>query len=217
MQPIEIAPIRVRVASSIRKEILAGRYAAGQKLSLTSVADQLGVSRTPVREAFQELSVEGLLKLQMNKEAIVQGIEEDDIRDHFSIRKLLEGEAVVRAIAQGMDALVLEKLQRLVAEDMDWPRYNFSFHSAIWKASGSKKLYALCETFWYGPSFSRSISDMDYRKESLAQHERIIADIKRKDSADGRTTMASHIDRNMQSILAGFAEGKTLRLDGKIT
>ncbi|MFR2693936.1 MAG: GntR family transcriptional regulator [Enterocloster bolteae] len=66
-------------------------------MSLTDIANNLGVSRTPVREAFQILSSENLILLRMNKGAIVKGITTKTIREHFEMRSLLEGEAAVRA------------------------------------------------------------------------------------------------------------------------
>ncbi len=78
METIEVLPIRVRVTAILRKELLAGEYAAGEELSLTDIAAQLGVSRTPVREAFQSLAAEGLLELRMNRGAVAVGIDKGD-------------------------------------------------------------------------------------------------------------------------------------------
>ena len=60
MEAIEVLPIRVRVTAILRKALMAGEYQPGEELSLTEVAAKLGVSRTPVREAFQTLAGEGL-------------------------------------------------------------------------------------------------------------------------------------------------------------
>ena len=61
METIQVLPIRVRVTAILRKALLSGEYRPGEELSLTDVAAKLGVSRTPVREAFQSLAAEGLL------------------------------------------------------------------------------------------------------------------------------------------------------------
>ena len=103
METLEIMPVRVKVTAVLKKAILSGEYKKGEQLSLTDVANTLGVSRTPVREAFQALEAEGLIKLRMNRGAIVKGVDEKFIRDHYEMRALMEGEAAARAAARGMD------------------------------------------------------------------------------------------------------------------
>ena len=117
--------------------------------TINDIAAKLGVSRTPVREAFQSLAAEGLLELRMNRGAVVAAIDEKFIRDHFEVRILLESEAVGRAARFGMDTAPLEQLQQWAEEhrkDMtgeQYRDYNQRFHIALWKAAGNDKLYQL--------------------------------------------------------------------------
>ena len=71
LRPIEMLPARERVASALRKAIMSQYFKKGEELSIDKVAAMLGVSATPVREAYQILSSEGLIKLRPNKGAIV--------------------------------------------------------------------------------------------------------------------------------------------------
>ena len=80
MESLELLPARVRIASILKKAILAGEYKSGEELSLTGIAEQLGVSRTPVREAFQTLASEGLITLRMNRGAIVNSIDRNSLQ-----------------------------------------------------------------------------------------------------------------------------------------
>ena len=80
MQQLSLMPVKVRIAAELRKAIYAGEYKSGDELSLTAVAMQLGISRTPVREAFQELEAEGLITLRMNRGAVVNTIDRKFIR-----------------------------------------------------------------------------------------------------------------------------------------
>ena len=137
MQTLEIMPMRVRLAAILRKSILSGELKNGQELSLTELAEQFNVSRTPVREAFQILEQEGLLQLRMNRGAIVKGIDAKFIQDHFDMRILLEGEAAFRAAERGMDLSSLAR-QQLRAEEQgqamdgeEYSKYNQSLHVAI--------------------------------------------------------------------------------------
>ena len=111
MNQLSLMPVRVRIASEMRKAIYAGEYKSGDELSLTAVAMQLGISRTPVREAFQELEAEGLITLRMNRGAVVNTIDRKFVQDFFEVRRLLESEAVARAAANGMETG--ELLERL--------------------------------------------------------------------------------------------------------
>ena len=97
METLEVLPVRIRITSILRKAIYAGEYKSGDELSLTDVAARLGVSRTPVREAFQMLESEGLITLRMNRGAIVNTIDRKFVRDIFEMRILLESEAARKA------------------------------------------------------------------------------------------------------------------------
>ena len=74
LKPIKIPSAKEKVAAELRKAILSRKMKEGESLSLESVAEQLNVSITPVREAFQILARDGLIKLRPNKGAIVLGI-----------------------------------------------------------------------------------------------------------------------------------------------
>ena len=108
-------PVRVQITAILRKALFSGEYKSGDELSLTETAERLGVSRTPVREAFQTLEAEGLIELRMNRGAIVKTIDEKYITDHYEMRILLESEAAKRAAQRGMPdaADYIKKLEAL--------------------------------------------------------------------------------------------------------
>lgn len=112
MESMELLPARVRITAILKKASFSGEYKSGDELSLTDIAAKLGVSRTPVREAFQALEAEGLIELRMNKGAIVKPIDEKYITDHYEMRILLESEAAARAAKNGMPEAdkLIEKL-----------------------------------------------------------------------------------------------------------
>lgn len=216
MEQLELMPARIKIAAIVRKAILSGEFSAGEELSLTETAAKIGVSRTPVREAFQALAAEGLIELRMNKGAVVKPIDENFIKDHFAIRMLLEGEAVARAIQNGMDAGTLLTVQSTIPDgqhfaiDGAYELYNQKFHTTIWAGSKSQKLYHFCETLWNGPSFSRAVSDEEHRHKSIAEHREIITFVADKNAEAGRKAMAAHIERSMHNILNGFNMERTL-------
>ena len=95
LKPIKLLPARERVASALRKAIISKQIGEGEVITLEATAQQLGVSVTPVREAFQILARDGLIDLKQNKGATVLGLNETTIREHYEIRAALESAACV--------------------------------------------------------------------------------------------------------------------------
>ncbi|WP_035794245.1 GntR family transcriptional regulator [Butyrivibrio sp. WCD3002] len=83
--------LRGRVFNRIRDDILNGKYSDGEELKEVAIGKELGVSRTPVREALRQLELEGLVQIIPNKGAYVVGISVEDIHDIYMIRSKLEG------------------------------------------------------------------------------------------------------------------------------
>lgn len=213
METIEVMPIRVRVTSILRKAVLSGEFAPGQELSLSETAARLGVSRTPVREAFQSLAAEGLLELRMNRGAIVTAIDEKFIRDHFAVRKVLECEAVAGAARCGMkpEALEeLEQLQRWAEENWatmtaeDYSSYNLRIHTGFWTANGNARLENLLMSLWNGPSVHAHGRDRDHEAVSIQEHGQMLSCVRKHDEEGARQAMASHISRSTENILRSY-------------
>lgn len=103
LKPIKLLPARERVASALRKAIIAQQIKEGETLTLETTAQQLGVSITPVREAFQILERDGLISLQQNRGATVLGINEKTLREHYQVRAVLEKAACELCCENGAD------------------------------------------------------------------------------------------------------------------
>ena len=86
LKPIKMPSAKEKVAAELRKAILSRQMKEGEVLSLESVATQLNVSAMPVREAFQILARDGLIQLRKNKGAVVLGITETYIKEHYQLR-----------------------------------------------------------------------------------------------------------------------------------
>lgn len=208
METIEVLPIRVRVTSILRKELLSGEYRPGEELSLTDVAAQLGVSRTPVREAFQSLAAEGLLELRMNRGAVVVGIDEKFICDHFELRMLLEGNAAAEAARKKMDVTELLKIQQDAENSSlsqeEYRTYNQKIHTAIWNAADNRKQYQILQSLWNGPSAGTRGRDLNHEALSIQEHRQILNLIAQADAQAAQEAMAQHIARSMENILTRF-------------
>ena len=206
----EYLPLRDVVFNTLRKAILKGELKPGERLMEIALAEKLGVSRTPVREAFQTLAAEGLIELRMNKGAIVKQIDQKFITDHYEMRILLESEAAVRAARNGMD--VSELLARLYhltdnLSTLDRPYYtelNQEIHTSIWTAADNQKLYNFLMSLWNGPSTGSANSELDHYVQSTEEHIQILQSIRSKDAAKARQMMEQHITRSMNNILKSY-------------
>ena len=91
MREFKTASLADQVFMKLEGDIIQGIYPKGEILTELRLVEQLGVSRTPVREAFRQLELEGLIQIVPNKGAYVTGITKKDVRDIYMIRSLLEG------------------------------------------------------------------------------------------------------------------------------
>ena len=213
MEQLSMMPARVRIASEMRKAIYAGEYKSGDELSLTEVAEKLGISRTPVREAFQELEAEGLITLRMNRGAVVNTIDRKFIRDIFEMRRLLESDAVGRAAANGMETEgLLERLYCLrdhIAEvsRAEYEQLNQDIHTALWNAADSHQLQKYLLEMWNGPSIAGTQEEvLEHYRNSTFEHISILQFIRDGMADEARRAMELHITRSMANMLRFYPE-----------
>ena len=211
MESMELLPARVRITAILKKALFSGEYKSGDELSLTDIASKLGVSRTPVREAFQALEAEGLIELRMNKGAIVKPIDEKYITDHYEMRMLLESEAAGRAAKNGMpDAVkLIEKLmdaqKRMESlSTSEYENLNFDVHSSIWTAADNMRLYKMLANLWNGPSIGFTSPKLEHYIKSTQEHIDILTAIRNHDAKKARKEMEQHTERSMNNILKSF-------------
>ena len=140
------------LVAQLRRWLAEGRYPAGARLAEETVAQQLGVSRTPVRLAFRTLAQEGLLESAGKRGFVVRAFSADDVRCAVEVRGVLEGLAARRLCERGLDAaeravfaeclaqgdaLLAKGLLR--ADDIEcWSALNSRFHAALVAGAGSR-------------------------------------------------------------------------------
>lgn len=148
VQPIERLVLSEQVAKVITEGLLEGRFQPGERLVENELAELLGVSRSPIREALTELSNSGLVDRQPGRGAAIRQWSAKDLEDLFSIRKLLEGE-VARLVFKALPGLDISALDALVDEmdqaaaDQDYSRMielDVNFHRTLWKLAGNRLL-----------------------------------------------------------------------------
>lgn len=112
MKKIKRVSAKDQVLSTIRKEIFNGNLHSGEEITQEQIANLLGVSRMPVREAFQVLDREGLIRIESTRRVTVIGLKTEEIYTHYEIRSLLEGLAASHAAANTAYHKQLEKIHQ---------------------------------------------------------------------------------------------------------
>lgn len=210
LKPIKLLPARERVAAALRKAILSRQIAEGEVLTLETTAQELGVSVTPVREAFQILARDGLIELKQNKGAVVLGVNENTIRDHYQVRATLEGMACMLCVQNGADLDAVEYCYRSAQEALerqdssDYSNFNQSFHYEIWNAAGNEKLKRMAAELWNGLSMDARITEEEYARKSQREHKEILEVLKSGDAEAARAVMERHIMRSMEDVLTRY-------------
>ena len=210
LKPIKTLPIREKIAANLREAILSKKIPAGEILTLESTAQELGVSITPTREAFQILARDGLLELERNKRAVVLGVNEKTIREHFQVRAALESEACVLCCKNLIDMSRIEQVltvSKEMIEKQDYENYsklNQSLHMEIWIAAGNEKLKKMLSELWSGLSMGVKMTEAEYAKKSLKEHEGIVESMKKCDTMEAAMKMHQHIERSLEDVLTEF-------------
>jgi DNA-binding GntR family transcriptional regulator len=178
----------LRVYDDLRESILAGQYPPGTRLRTAALAERLGTSRTPIREALVLLEGDGLVVLEPRRGAVVRGFATDDLADLYEVRALLEPHAASRA-ATRMTETAVGRLATLcdlaekrggvdreaIADHIAW---NEEFHALIIEAAASARLSAALRSlagiprafrtaFWLSPH-QRALSFACHRELHVA-------------------------------------------------
>lgn len=207
---VKMLPAREQVASILRKAILSRELEEGQEITLEGIASQVGVSSMPVREAFQILATDGLIKLRLNKGAVVLGINRKTIQDHYETRALLEAEAAAKCCQEGKDLSAVRSAHELGEQALkdndasEYSYYNQTFHMEIWNCAGNEKIKNILSSLWNGLSMGHKVTQEEYARISVAEHEQILQAIERHDAEVARKTMYAHIYRSMENILTRY-------------
>ena len=209
LRPVKLMPVREQAASSIREAIITRNLKQGEVLTLEATAHALGISATPVREAFQILARDGLIELSQNRGAVVVGFSEKTIREHYEIRAALEAEAC-RLVSENESSLegiehCIERARRILETNPEkYPDYNQSFHYEILLAAGNTRLLNMLSELWNGLSLGLRTTRTEYFAKSHSEHENIFSKLKTRDSLGAYEAMHLHIVRSMNDILTRY-------------
>ncbi|MDF1526090.1 MAG: GntR family transcriptional regulator [bacterium] len=211
--------LREQIVSSLRDSIIKGELNPGQKLTEPELAKKLGISRTPIREAFRQLESEGFLTVIPRRGAVVSRITRKDIGDFYDLKSLLEGYAA-RIAAEKITEKEIEKLRKIneqlavLAEKDDVDGFFFKneeFHNTFISYCGNEKLLEfhkhLVQRFMRFRLGALSVPGR--LLASVKQHRNIIKALEEKDGPLAETVVLEH------ALLSGVELAERVEQDGE--
>ena len=210
--------LREEVYDSLRRSIIHGKLRGGQRLIEETLAHQVGISRTPVREAFHKLERDDLVARLPKGGFAVKKFTREDVEEIFGIRSALESYAAYLATIHMtpeklalLEKKVEESEKALDSQDFDKVvQLHTEFHDILYKAAKSKKLVEMIGN--YSDYFFRYRAALIHTengfKFSINDHRRMIEGMKRKNPRLVERLVRRHLERGMDIILKEIDEGK---------
>lgn len=218
-------PLREEVYDALRRAIVHGELPPGIRVVETELAARLGISRTPIREAFRRLEAEGFLSKGRGSSLVVSAMSLEEVEETFRIRAVLEGFAArlaaERAAVDAIEQLeeILKRTEGLVGEEapeqlLDW---NTRFHDGLNALSGSAQLQQLLQaihdrilryrriTLEVGPA----------RKQWLGEHWAILQAIKERDPDRAERLTTQHVHRKKETVVAYLRSKEHEKAEGR--
>lgn len=209
-------PLREVVFESLREAIINGNLRPGERLMEVQLAEELGVSRTPVREAIRKLEIEGLVVMLARRGAYVAGISVKDIADVFEVRAALEALAASLAAERITDE-ELEDLERSLvgisgvsdAQDINViVAQDTHFHDVIYRASRNNRLMLIISHLQDQLQRFRitTLSRPGRTREAVEEHKKIVEAISERNSELSGQLAREHIENAESSMLNTLKE-----------
>ena len=204
---------------SIRRALVEGRFAPGERLREVALAQQLGISPTPVREALARLKQEGLIEFEPRRGAVVPQLGPDDVVEVYELREVLEGFAARRAAERHDTAPQRQRLARLaaivteagqLADRQHTPEYNrldSELHQTLLEMAENQRLLRVYRSVHAQVQAvrRRAIHLPGRPAKSHREHRRIVAAIRAGDADRAEAETRRHIASVKEAVLAQLA------------
>ena len=204
-------PLREVIFNTLREAIIVGELKPGERLMEVQLAEKMGVSRTPVREAIRKLELEGLVDMLPRKGAHVADLSVKDIMDVLEVRSTLDGLASMLSAERITDD-ELKELKRVQTQFVNYVekdnlqgsiKKDVEFHDVIYRSSRNDKLIQIANNLREQVQRFRVIYIKDYSstRELIKEHEEILESITRKDPELARKSAQKHILNQEETII----------------
>ncbi|WP_019415695.1 GntR family transcriptional regulator [Paenisporosarcina sp. TG20] len=204
------ATLQFKVTTKLRELILKGEFKMGDRLMQEEWAQKLGVSRMPLREALRQLEVEGLVRIEPRRGAVVTPVSTEDIEEIYQLRAILEGEAVAISLPfldeEDIEELEIlyDKMVGLKTNETDMETYmklNFQFHQILIDGCPWRRIKGFIDTLWKGiPPYTPSLL-ANHLDESHNEHRLMLKYVKEKDEIKLKEVTTRHIIRTKENLI----------------
>ncbi|WP_125144509.1 GntR family transcriptional regulator [Clostridium transplantifaecale] len=203
-------PYKYQVYDEIKRGILKGQYMPGDVLTERKLSDEMGISRTPIREAMQMLAHDGWLVMETYKGAVVREFDLEYVLEVLKIRKSLEMLAVEDAVLNLTDR-DLEELEEIAQcqrdmlnhyDEYDYIEMDRKFHQKIYELSHNRTLQGLLNNFNDIISFFgiRALKQKERKITTMEEHQKILDAVKRRDAGAAVRAMEDHMSKTFINI-----------------
>lgn len=212
----EYLPLRDVVFNTLRQAILKGELEPGERLMEIQLAERLGVSRTPIREAIRKLELEGLVLMIPRKGAEVAHISETSLREVLEVRRSLEELAIELACqriteegiqeVEAAEAAFADAIRR--GDAMNIAETDEHYHDMIYQSTGNSRLVQILnnlreQMYRYRLEY---IKDADKRQILIVEHEHILKALKSHNIAEAKSAVREHIDNQQLTVSKNIKE-----------
>ncbi len=206
-RPLAPRALYQEVAERLRQQIYSRALEPGSWIDEMKLAQQFGISRTPLREALKVLAVEGLVTMKLRRGAYVTEVSRDDVAQVYHLLALLESDAAATVAAQA-DAAQREQLRQLHVrlEKQARQRDNFfaaneEFHTALLDIAGNRWARQITADLRKVMRLNRhhSLFKQGRLSDSLAEHRALMAAIDARDAERARALMRAHFEHGLEA------------------
>lgn len=207
----EYLPLRDVVFNTLRQAILKGELKPGERLMEIALAERLGVSRTPIREAMRKLELEGLVVMIPRRGAQVANITEKDLNDVLEVRIALENIAIQKACTcmteedMGRLWVAAKEFERTMAEGdlVRLAEADVAFHEIIYKSSDNRRLIQVLnnlreQIYRYRVEY---LKEEETRKVLVKEHDELTRAVKDRDVSRAQEISFRHIENQRMAII----------------
>jgi|JI8StandDraft_2_1071088.scaffolds.fasta_scaffold17906_2 DNA-binding GntR family transcriptional regulator len=202
------------VADRLRQMIYDRRLPPGSWIDELSLCEDLGISRTPLREALKVLAVEGLVTMQVRRGAFVAEVSHEDVRQVYQLLALLESDAAAAVARQATDAEMAElralhdRLERQVRQREAFFATNEVFHLRLLQLGRNRWREQLVRDLRKVMKLNRhhSLLKRGRLTESLAEHRALMSALEARDAPGAAALMRTHFDNGLEAATAGSPE-----------
>lgn len=212
-QPLKHQTLEELAYEHIRRAIISGQLAPGQRIVAQAVAREAGISRIPVMQALRRLESEGFLRINPHRDVVVTALSPEEFRERFLLMGALE--ALCMRESEGKFAPAVLRRLRGLAEEIGTARAQKNtaravaadgeFHRTLWEVSGLKQTVQILQNVWDRGEYYRYIMHArrgGFAGESLSEHGEILSALEAGDTARAAKAVEAHRLRAMDRLAA---------------